>query len=45
MEYWSNVLAMAGSACIAVAFIEGSMYTFGCGILMAYTGYKLWRKK
>lgn len=38
MQYWSNILAMAGSACIAVAFIDGSLYVFGCGLVMAYTG-------
>jgi hypothetical protein len=43
MKYWSNVLAMAGAACIAVAFIEGRLYVFSCGLLLAYTGYKLWR--
>jgi hypothetical protein len=45
MQYWSNILAMAGSACIAVAFIDGSLYVFGCGLVMAYTGYKLWRSQ
>ena len=43
MEYWANILGMAGAACIAVAFIDGSFYAFMCGLLMAYTGYRLWR--
>ena len=45
MEYWANILGMAGAACIAVAFIDGSSYAFMCGLLMAYTGYRLWRAK
>lgn len=45
MEYWANILGMAGAACIAVAFIDGSFYAFMCGLLMAYTGYRLWRAK
>jgi hypothetical protein len=43
MKYWSNVLAMAGAACIAVAFIEGRLYVFSCGLFLAYAGYRLWR--
>lgn len=43
MDYWSNVFAMAGSACIAVAFIDSSLFTFGWGIALAYVGYKLKR--
>jgi hypothetical protein len=43
MAYWSNVLAMAGAVCIAVAFVNSSLYVFGCGLLMSYAGYKLWR--
>jgi hypothetical protein len=45
MEYWSNVLAMAGAACIAVAFVSGSVYNVICGSFLAYVGYKLWRVK
>ena len=46
MHYWSNVLAMAGAACIAVAFIDGRIYIFLCGLIMACGGYKLyWRAK
>ena len=43
MKYWSNILAMAGAACIAVAFINGNIYSFVWGIIMAYAGFKLWR--
>ena len=43
MVYWSNVLAMAGAACIAVAFVNGSVYALSCGAFLAYVGYKLWR--
>ena len=45
MAYWSNIFGMAGAACIAVAFMEGSLYSFGCGLFMAYIGYELWREK
>jgi hypothetical protein len=43
LEYWSNVLAMAGAACIAVAFISWSVYVLLWGIILAYAGFKLWR--
>ena len=43
MAYWSNVLAMAGAACIAVAFVNGSVYVLMCGLAFSYAGYKLWR--
>ena len=45
MAYWSNILAMAGAACIAVAFINGSVYVLLCGLAFSYAGYKLWRVK
>jgi len=44
MPYWSNVPAMAGAACIAVAFVNGSVvYVLLCGLSLAYAGYRLWR--
>lgn len=45
MKYWSNIFAMAGAACIAVAFVDGSIYSFGCGVFMSFIGYKLWRTR
>ena len=45
MAYWSNVLAMAGAACIAVAFVNGSVYVLACGLAFSYADYKLWRAK
>lgn len=41
MRYWSNVLAMAGAACIAVAFFDNSLYSLFWGVVLAYVGYKL----
>lgn len=41
MKYWSNVFAMAGAACIAVAFIDASLFSFFWGGALAYVGYRL----
>lgn len=41
MRYWSNVLAMAGAACIAVAFLDGSLFSFFWGLALAFVGFKL----
>jgi hypothetical protein len=41
MKYWANVAAMAGAACIAVAFVEGRLYAFACGLFLTYVGYRL----
>ena len=41
MKYWSNVFAMAGAACIAVAFINASLFSFFWGGALAYVGYRL----
>ncbi len=43
MQYWSNIFAMAGAACMAITFIEGEILPLFWGLLLAYTGYKLWR--
>lgn len=44
MEYWVNVLAMAGSACIAVVFLDRTIYGLTCGMILSIAGYFFWRK-
>ena len=44
MNYWTNIFAMTGSACLAVAFIELEIYTFICGLFCVYVGKKLQKK-
>ena len=41
MKYWSNIFAMAGAACIAVAFIDSSLFSLFWGMTLAGVGYRL----
>jgi hypothetical protein len=43
--YWRNVLAMAGAAAIAVAFVEQRMYAFIFGFAASVAGLVLDRKR
>lgn len=43
-RYWANVSAMAGAACLAVAFIETSSSALYAGIICCLLGLKFHRK-
>ena len=43
-KYWSGIFGMTGSACLAVAFIEGSSLAFYAGIACCVYGLKLNRR-
>ena len=43
-KYWSSVFSMAGAACLAVAFIEGSSVSFFVGIIFCLYGLNFNRK-
>ena len=44
-KYWSNVFAMAGSACLAVAFIQWDKFAAIVGVVFCLYGLKLNRRK
>lgn len=37
-QYWISIFAMAGSACIAVAFIDNSIYSMIWGVILVIVG-------
>ena len=43
-KYWSGIFGMTGSACLAVAFIEGSSMALYAGIACCLYGLKINRK-
>lgn len=43
-RYWAGVFGMAGAACLAVAFVEGSSSALYAGIFCCLYGLKLNRK-
>lgn len=43
-KYWSGIFGMTGSACLAVAFIEGSSVALYAGIACCLYGLKINRK-
>ena len=43
-RYWASVFAMAGAACLAVAFIETSSIALYAGIMCCLYGLKFNRK-
>ncbi len=43
-RYWAGIFGMTGSACLAVAFIEGSSFALYAGVLCCLYGIRLHRR-
>ncbi|PIE73728.1 MAG: hypothetical protein CSA20_01605 [Deltaproteobacteria bacterium] len=45
LDFWENIFSMAGSACLAVAFLNFSAYSVLCSIVLIFGAYRIRQKR